>query len=182
PDCYGFPDAKGGTAADLKYLDSVCEKMAVAINEAIGQLQPASLKIATGEAKGKIACNYYAEQLYDPRCDVIQAIGADGKPFATLVNYAIHPEVLGSDAGILAPDLIGPLYDRIRERGGGTGIFMNSAQGGMVTADNRRANGAEAKDYVECRRIGYLLADEAIRIIHDAPLHSSPKLYCASRS
>jgi hypothetical protein len=137
PDCYGFPDGKGGFAADLKYLDLVCNRVAEAINEAVARLQPASLKIATGEAKGKITYNYYAEQLYDPRCHVIQAVGADGKPFATLVNYAIHPEVLGSDAGILAPDLIGPLYDRIREKGGGIGIFMNSAQGGMVTADNR---------------------------------------------
>ena len=94
-------------------------------------------KIATGKAKGKIAYNYYAEQLYDPRCSVIQALDASGKPIATLVNYAIHPEVIGSGAGILSPDLVGPLYERLAEKGGGTGIFMNSAQGGMVTADNR---------------------------------------------
>src|SRR6266545_2787259 len=31
PDCYGFPDGKGGTAADLKYLDSVCQRRAAAI-------------------------------------------------------------------------------------------------------------------------------------------------------
>src|SRR5436190_7352390 len=122
PDCYGFPDGKGGFSADLKYLDSVCKRMAEAINEAAGKLQPARLKIMTGEAKGKIAYNYYAPQLYDPRCHVIQAIGADGKPFATLVNYAVHPEVLGSSAGICSPDLIGPLYDRITAKGGGVGI------------------------------------------------------------
>src|SRR5262249_60634849 len=106
----------------------------------------AKARMATDEGKGKIAYNYYAEQLYDPRCHVIQFIGEDGKPFATLVNYAIHPEVIGSGQGICSPDLIGPLYDRISERGGGTGIFMNSAQGGMVTADNRRPNGGEARD------------------------------------
>src|SRR5687767_7901069 len=133
PDCYGFPDGKGGTAIDLKYIDTVCNRMAEAINEATEKLQPARLKIATGEAKGKIAYNYYAPQLYDPRCTVIQAIGADGKPLATLVNYAIHPEVLGSGVGIVSPDLIGPLYDRIEAKGGGVGIFMNGAQGGMVT-------------------------------------------------
>src|SRR2546422_463101 len=26
PDCYGFPDGKGGTASDPKYLDSVCTR------------------------------------------------------------------------------------------------------------------------------------------------------------
>lgn len=102
PDCYGFPDGKGGTASDPKYLEIVRARMTAAINEAVEKLQPARLKIATGEAKGKIAFNYYAEQLYDPRCSVIQALDSTGKPIATLVNYAIHPEVLGSDVGICA--------------------------------------------------------------------------------
>jgi hypothetical protein len=182
PDCYGFPDGKGGFSADLKYLDSVCNRMAEAINEAVGKLQPASLKIATGEAKGKIAYNYYAPQLYDSRCSVIQAIGADGKPFAMLVNYAVHPEVLGSGAGILSPDLVGPLYDQIAAKGGGTGIFMNSAQGGMVTADNRGPEGKDLRTWTECLRIGQLLADEALRIVASVPAQTNPKLFCAAKT
>lgn len=182
PDCYGFPDGKGGTAADLKYLESVCQRITEAINEAAAMLQPARLKIATGEAKGKIAYNYYAERLYDPRCSVIQAIAADGKPFATLVNYAVHPEVIGSAQGICSPDLIGPLYDRLQEKGAGTGLFMNGAQGGMVTADNRRPEGKEARSWEECIRIGTLLADEAVRLINAAPEQSSPKLLCEART
>jgi hypothetical protein len=182
PDCYGFPDGAGGTARDEKYVEMVCARMAEAIHEAATNLQPVRLKIATGEAKGKIAYNYYAEQLYDPRCHVIQAVDASGKPIATLVNYAIHPEVLGSDAGICSPDLVGPLYERLAEKGGGTGIFMNSAQGGMVTADNRQPGNREARTWEECQRIGRLLADEALRIVSDAPEQASPKLYCAARS
>jgi hypothetical protein len=182
PDCYGFPDGAGGTARDDKYVEMVCVRMAEAIHEAATNLQPVRLKIATGEAKGKIAYNYYAEQLYDPRCHVIQALDASGKPIATLVNYAIHPEVLGSDAGICSPDLVGPLYERLAEKGGGMGIFLNSAQGGMVTADNRLPGGKEARTWEECQRIGRLLADEALRIISDAPEQASPRLYCAARS
>jgi hypothetical protein len=182
PDCYGFPDGKGGTAADLKYLDLVCARMAEAINEAAEKLQPASLKIATGEAKGKIAYNYYADRLYDPRCSVIQCVGVDGKPFATLVNYAVHPEVIGSAQGICSPDLVGPLYDRLQEKGAGIGIFMNGAQGGMVTADNRLPGGKEARSYEECIRIGHLLADEALRIVEKAPEQKSPKLLCDART
>lgn len=181
PDCYGFPDHQGRFATDLKYVDLVCDRIAEAVNEAVDHLQPASLKIATGEAKGKIAFNYYAEQLYDPRCSVIQAVGQDGRPFATLVNYAIHPEVLGPDAGILSPDLIGPLYDRIHELGGGTGIFMNSAQGGMVTADNRQPGGKDQRTWDECVRIGHLLADEALRIVGAASPQPDPKLFCAAK-
>jgi hypothetical protein len=181
PDCYGFPDDQGKTAMDPKYLETVCARMAEAIKQAVATLQPVRLKIATGEAQGKISFNSYAEQLYDPRCHVIQVLDSSGRPLATLVNYAIHPEVIGSRQGICSPDLVGPLYERISEKGGGTGIFMNSAQGGMVTADNRRPEGKEARNWQECVRIGTLLADEALRIVKDAPELPSPKLYCAAR-
>ena len=121
------------------------------------------------------------EQLYDPRCSVIQTFDAEGKAIATLVNYAIHPEVLGNGQGILSPDLVGPLCDRIAEKTGGTGIFMNSAQGGMVTADNRLPDKKEARDFAECVRIGQLLADEALRIVESAPMKDTANLFCASK-
>ncbi len=178
PDCYGFLDREGRCGADLEYLDVVCDRMAEAINEAVTNLRPASIKIATGEAKGKIAYNYYAPQLYDPRCDVIQCLDRDNKPFATFINYAIHPEVLGSDQGVLSPDLIGPLYEEIEEDGGGVGIFMNGALGGMVTADNRAPEGEDMRTWKECVRIGELLADEALRIVKDAPVQKEPNLFC----
>jgi hypothetical protein len=182
PDCYGFPDGKGGFACDLKYLESVCGKMAEAINEANDKAQQVRVKIATGEAKGKIAYNYYAEQLYDPRCHVMQFVDGAGKPLVTLVNYAVHPEVLGSSAGVCSPDLVGPLYDRLAAREGGIGIFMNSAQGGMVTADNRTTDRNEARTWAECVRIGNLLADEALRIVSAAPVQAAPKLVCVAKT
>ncbi len=180
PDCYGFPDRSGKTGADLEYIESVCIKLAEGINEAVDRLQPAQVKIATGKAQGKIAYNYYAEKLYDPRCHVIQVLNAAGTPMATLINYASHPEIIGPDQGILCPDFVGPLCDRIKERNAGTAIFMNSAQGGMVTADCRGPDGKDIQTWDECIRIGRLLADEAIRVIADAPVQEDPTLFCGS--
>ena len=189
PDCYAFPDGKGGHTGDLKYMDFVCNQAALALNEAIDRLEPASIKIATGEAQGKIAYNYYAPDLYDKRMSVIQATGAAGKTIATLVNYAVHPEVLGNDVGILSPDLVGPLCERLEATAGGLAIFMNSAQGGMVTADNRnlhepkdplRGYWNDSRSWEECLRIGHLMATEAQRIIKDAPEQKAPTLFCDS--
>ncbi len=180
PDCYGFPDSSGKTAADIEYLNAVCKKLADAINEAVDKLQPVHVKIATGNARGKIAYNYYAEQLYDPRCDVIQFLDSEGKPVATFVNYACHPEVIGADQGILSPDFVGPLYDRIEKQGGGIGIYINGALGGMVTADCRGPDGKDMRTWDECIRIGHLLADEALRIVADAPAEKNTKLFCGS--
>ncbi|MGN6492411.1 MAG: hypothetical protein ACTHLE_10490 [Agriterribacter sp.] len=185
PDAYGFPNEKGESFADLQYLDWCVQQVADAVNEALKKAEPASLKIAVGEAKGKIAYNYYAPDLYDPRCGIIQAIATGGKnagkPIATLVNYAIHPEVIGSKQGILSPDLCGPLYDRIEAKAGGIALFMNGAQGGMVTADTRIDDKTEANHWGECKRIGELLADEALRIVSTAEMQVNPDLYCVAR-
>jgi len=189
PDCYAFPDGQGGHTGDLKYMDFVCDQAALAVNEAIDHLQPAWIKIATGEAQGKIAYNYYAPDLYDRRMSVIQAVNPQGKTIATLVNYAVHPEVLGNDVGILSPDLVGPLCEQIEATAGGTAVFMNSAQGGMVTADNRnldqprdpnRGYWNDSRTWEECLRIGHLMAREALRIVKDVSEQKDPMLFCDS--
>jgi hypothetical protein len=192
PDCYAFPDGRGGHTGDLKYMQFACDRAAEAVNAAIDALQPASLRIATGEARGKIAYNYYAPDLYDRRMSVIQAVSPAGKPIATLVNYAIHPEVLGNAVGVVSPDLVGPLCERIEKEaggGGGVALFVNGAQGGMITADNRKldeptdpARGywRDSRTWDECLRIGHLMADEALRLVKDAPAQGDPALSCHS--
>ncbi|MCA9096553.1 MAG: neutral/alkaline non-lysosomal ceramidase N-terminal domain-containing protein, partial [Planctomycetaceae bacterium] len=189
PDCYGFPGLDGKTSGNLKYMDFVCNQAAAAINEAIDNLQTAHLKIATGEARGKIAYNYYAPELYDPRMSVIQAVTPGGKTIGTLVNYAVHPEVLGTGPGLVSPDLVGPLCDKLEADLGGMGMFMNGAQGGMITADNRnldkpsdplKAKWSDSRTWEECLRIGHLMASEAQRIVKEAEAQEDPALVCES--
>jgi hypothetical protein len=190
PDCYGFPGLDGKPSGDLKYMDFVCNQAAIAVNQALDNLQTAQLKIATGDAKGKIAYNYYAPELYDPRMSVIQAITPAGKTIGTLVNYAVHPEVLGNGVGLVSPDLVGPLCDKLEADLGGMGMFMNGAQGGMVTADNRildkpsepiNAKWHDARVWDECLRIGNLMASEAERIVKDAAPQTDPAVACYSK-
>lgn len=190
PDCYAFPDGQGGHTGDLAYMDSVCLRAAEAVNAAIDALRPATLKIATGEVQGKIAYNYYAPDLYDRRMSVIQAMGEDGKAIATLVNYAVHPEVLGNDVGILSPDLVGPMCERIEANAGGVALFINGAQGGMITADNRdldrpkdpaRGYWEDRRTWDECVRIGHLMADEALRIVGPGEEQEDPRVTCRSK-
>ncbi len=185
PDMYAYPDGRGGHTGSLEYMQSVAEQVAGAINDALDHLQAAELRVATGNAEGKIAYNYYAPDLYDRRDNVLQVRAMDGKTIGTLVNYAVHPEVLGSKLGLLSPDLVGPLCDRIEATAGGMAMFMNSAQGGMVTADNReldkpsnpeRAYWKDKRDWSECERIGGLLASESIRIISGASWQKAPAL------
>ena len=185
PDTFCFPDGQGGTSVNLDYLDFICTQLAEAIEEAVTKLEPSSMRVATGEVQGKIAYNYYAPMLYDPRASIIQTLDAQGDVITTLVNYANHPEIIGDSNGITSPDFVGPLYDRIEALGGGTPIFMNGAEGGMITADNRdfKRPKTPAADYfhldrtwAECLRIGHALADESMRIIKNAPVQKNPAL------
>lgn len=189
PDCYAFPDGQGGHTGDLAYMERVCQLSADAINEALVHLKPVSLKVATAEAQGQIAFNYYAPDLYDRRVGVMQVSDATGRAVATLINYAVHPEVLGAKQGITSPDMIGPLCDRIEADQGGMALFFNGAQGGMVTADNReldkpsdplRGYWSGKSDWAECQRIGQLLADESLRVLKSATVQDAPKLECRS--
>ncbi|MBI2686861.1 MAG: hypothetical protein HYX27_11140 [Acidobacteria bacterium] len=191
PDAYAFPDGKGGHTGSLEYLQFVAEQVAAAVNDALAHLEPAELRVASGEAKGKIAYNYYAPDLYDRRVSVLQVRSSTGRPIGTLVNYAIHPEVLGNKVGILSPDLVGPLHDALEKSFGGMGLFMNSAQGGMVTADNRdlqrprdpqRAYWNDDRVWSECVRIGELLASESLRTIGGAPWQQGPNMSMRSRT
>lgn len=189
PDCYAFPlpGTAGGHTANLDYIDFVVERAAEALQAAVDAVQPAKLRVATDTAAERIAYNYYAPSLYDRRMSVVQAVDPSGQPIFTLVNYATHPEVLGNRQGIMSPDVIGPLVERLEEQLGGVAVFMNSAQGGMVTADNRILDRPsnpvtgyweDANTWDECLRIGHLMADEAMRIISGAAAQDSPSLYC----
>jgi hypothetical protein len=189
PDCYAFPDGKGGHTANLEFLDRVCVLAAEALNEAYDARTPASVRTAVGEARGKIAYNYYAPDLYDRRMGVMQFKSKSGQTIATLVNYAIHPEVLGNDQGVLSPDLIGPLCDRLEKSEKGMALFINGAQGGMITADNRdlkqprdalRGYWNDLRTWEECERIGQLMASEASRIVKTAADQGNPALFCGS--
>lgn len=190
PDFYAFPDGKGGHTGDLPYMDFVCDQMADALNEANNTLRTAKLRIGTGKVEGKIAYNYYAPDLYDRRASVVQAADENGDAIVTLVNYAIHPEVLGANSGVCSPDLVGPLRDCIETRLGGMAMFINGAQGGMVTADNRdldkptdpvRAYWEDSRTWDECIRIGNLLGRESIRIVQQSQWQHEPRLTCHVR-
>jgi hypothetical protein len=193
PDCYAFPapELPEGHTADLEYIDHVVAQASAALQAAYTSLRPAVLRVGTDEAAERIAYNFYAPELYDRRMSVLQAVGHDHRTIFTLVNYAIHPEVLGADQGVMSPDAIGPMVEKIEDELGGTAVFINGAQGGMVTADNRildqpvnpvAAVWEDANTWDECRRIGGLMADEAIRIIGAARVQNAPAVTCRQRT
>ena len=155
PDTLGIwgPDATT-SGIDFGYLDFVNQSVADCINEAAANMQPARIKFATTDGEGlslgldpeddgfgvadsrvlvddDLIAPATNGRIIDPRLSIMQVTkaGHPFQPIATLVNFASHPESLGSNNTLITSDF--PHYARqhIEESGGGTAIWVSGAVG-----------------------------------------------------
>ena len=119
---------KPGGALIAPYLDFLGDAVQRAVENAIASAVPAVLEWSCGKcglaqnrdlpdpSRPRFLTGYNPLGMPDDTLLVGRASDSDGRCIATLVNYAIHPEVLGNSVGILSPDLIGPLNDRLEKK------------------------------------------------------------------
>jgi hypothetical protein len=69
--------------------------------------------------------------VHDSELIVLSAVGSSGKPVGTLVNWANHPETLGSKNTEVTADYPGYFYKELERRLGGVAVLVNGAIGGM---------------------------------------------------
>ena len=170
-------------------MEFVCDKAAEAVNEALDHLEPCRLKIATGEAKGKIAYNYYAPQLYDRRMSVIQAQSRRRQERRHARQLRDSSRSAGQRGRLLQPRSGRPAVRQARSGRRRHGHFherrtrRNDHGRQPAARPAAQPDGGEWKDsrtWDECLRIGHLMADEAERIVKDAPVQENPQLVCDS--
>jgi hypothetical protein len=155
PDTLGLwgPD-QTTTGVDLAYLDFVNATVAECVGEAARKLQKARVRYATtsseglslgldveddglGVSDGKVLSGDAAlapatgGRIVDPRLSVVQFTKRDGKKrvLATLVNFASHPESLGSDNTLVTSDFPNFARARIEQRLGGLAIWVSADLG-----------------------------------------------------
>src|SRR6202023_2499081 len=100
------------------YNQFVVDQTAEAAAEAVANLRPATLRLAKKhppELDSFIADNRPPD-VHDAEAIALEAVGADGKPIATLVNWANHPETLGSKNTQITSDYPGFLRKRLEEK------------------------------------------------------------------
>jgi hypothetical protein len=69
--------------------------------------------------------------VHDPDLIVLSLTAKDGRRIATAVNWANHPETLGSRNTQISADYPGFFYQRLEARLGGMAVLWNGAVGGM---------------------------------------------------
>lgn len=134
PDTMGLWGPRSGVSGrNPEYNRLVTERTAEAAIEAAANMRRATLRAA------KVASAELESFIHDSRPPVVldaEVIalalrGRDGRPIATIINWANHPETLGSKNTLVTADYAAFLYRRIEELGGGIAILLNGALGGM---------------------------------------------------
>ena len=80
-----------------------------------------------------------------------------------LVNYGVHPTVLGPGNRCISRDLAGAIEDSLKSRTGVEFIFINGAAADVSTRFTRRE-----QSYSEVLRLGSLFADSVVRSLEQA--------------
>lgn len=124
------------TGRDERYMTWVREQMAQCIRDAVNNLEPATLTLAKDD-RAELAALQWDTRLphvKDHTLLVLQAVSRKtGKTIGTLVNWANHPEVLGSQNRLLSADFCWALYEQLEATMGGVAVFWNGAIGGLIT-------------------------------------------------
>ena len=81
------------TAFDVNHpwYDSMIDRAATAVVEAVGRMRPARLRV--GQGRHWFGMDDGTDpQIIDPRMNVLQATGVDGKVIGTVIQWNNHPE------------------------------------------------------------------------------------------
>lgn len=130
PDTIGLWGRDGKTGKNQDYLNALRGKIAVCAKEAVSNLKPAKA------AFGKIRYDNPIEDSRPPKImnDLLLSMrleDLEGHTIATLVNYAMHAEVLNGKNTLITSDYPGVLRERLEKEYGGVGMFVPADIGGM---------------------------------------------------
>ncbi len=155
PDTIGIwgPDALS-SGVDFGYIDFVNQSVADCINEAAANMGPVRVKFATTNTAGlslgidpeddgfgvadsrvlvddDLLAPATNGRIIDPRLSTMQIteVGHPFEPIVTLVNFASHPESLGSNNTLITSDFPHYAREQIEANEGGLAIWVSGALG-----------------------------------------------------
>ena len=140
-------DKPGGELIE-PYLAHLTEQLRDALLEARGSLAPAWVTYGTGRCglaanrdlwdadAGRFAVGYNPDAPADDTLVVARVTGEDGRPRATLFNYACHPTTLAWENRLLSPDFIGAAREVLENAFGVPALFLQGASGELAPRDN----------------------------------------------
>jgi hypothetical protein len=189
----------GQTGYNTDYMAHVIDTTAEAVVEAVGSLQPASLRVGrvnvadfdAEKGSRNVVHDHRDPKIIEPYLNTARLIGDDGASIATVVNYANHPEALAADNTLVSSDFADALRRGVEdgvdwsERSvdglGGVCVYVQGAVGGMMSplrvevtdgdGDRFSAAGFEKSD-----ALGSVLAEMALEADATGKVVDAPSL------
>lgn len=123
----------------LSYIRDVGQKSAQAVKQAWGNRVPVSVTLANIDSSvlADLVIDSRAPKVSDPTAGLMVFKDTNSRTVATLVNWASHPEVLGSKNTAQTADYVKWVRDRFEAKLGGKAVFINGAIGGLMTSERR---------------------------------------------
>jgi Neutral/alkaline non-lysosomal ceramidase, N-terminal len=168
------------SGVDKPWLEETCTRIAKMVDSAAAALKPAGVRFGSVGGLKHVSKNIRVKEILDTTLSTMQVVGlSDHKPICTLVNYACHPEILNNRQ--MTADFPHWLYEAVEKVQGGTCIYFNGAQGGMVTADFDESLAPKGNCWPEAERIGTQLGEAANRALADAAIVTNLPISFTSR-
>jgi hypothetical protein len=98
----------------------------------------------------------------DHTLGVVAIDGADGKPIATLVNFACHPVVLGPENLEISADYPGAMMAKVESAIGGQAMFVQGAAGDINPFWDKTAPADGG--FEQMKKMGETVAAEVLRV------------------
>jgi len=151
------------------WFENLAGWSAEAATEAVANLQPVQLRAGKGTCHinaNRRAVTAAGDRFLginpDGPCDrevlLIKLDTLDGKPFATLVNYACHPTIMGPPNRLITPDYPGAMKRVVEQSVGGLCFFFQGSAG-----DQGPVQGFQG-DVKVYRDLGAVLGHEAAKV------------------
>jgi hypothetical protein len=134
PDIMGlWGPEQGRSGINDAYINLVVERVAQAAVEAVRYVQPAIIKMGQAHPSDldQLIHDDRPPEVLDAGVIVLHVTTARGKPIATLVNWANHPETMGSKNTLITADYPFYLCSQLEQKFQGVAVFLNGAVGGM---------------------------------------------------
>ncbi len=168
------PDTLGLWGGSPKtYKQKLIDGAAACVEDAASHLKPAEAFFASGGVEGRNINRRHPEtDNVDKTLAVMELRGPDGKSVATLVNFACHPVVLGSDNPKITADFAYYLRAKLETERGGTALFVSRDIGDAnPPAINKEVYERKGGTFEMAESLGYALASDVMNLLRDARSH-----------
>jgi hypothetical protein len=168
------------SGVDQAWMASFRESVAHLVDTTASELRPAAVRFADTKKVPRISKNVRVPRILDTELGVMQVVEATGsKPIATFVNYACHPEIMNMHH--MTADFPHWLYDTVEGAGGGVCLYLNGAQGGMVTADFDESATPKGENWQAAETIGTSLGKRVLELLEGVPAVPNVSITAARR-